>query len=161
MAKVLNEYFGSVVSSDVCDYGYRGAVVRNFLNSSDIWPNIDWVITNPPFKLAEEFVIRGLNIASTGVAIIARTVFIESVGRYDNLFRTFPPAIVAQFVERVPMVKGRLDRNATTATSYMWIVWTAGNAGKTNLIWIPPCRHLLERNSDYAEYETVVSKHES
>ena len=36
-------------------------------------------------------------------------MFIESVGRYDRLFQKHPPAKFAQFTERVPMVKGRLD----------------------------------------------------
>jgi hypothetical protein len=34
-----------------------------------------------------------------------------------------PPTKFAHFVERVPMVKGRLDWKATTATGYAWLVW--------------------------------------
>jgi hypothetical protein len=34
------------------------------------------------------------------------------------LFRDPPPSIIAQFVERMPIVKGRSDRDASTATSY-------------------------------------------
>jgi hypothetical protein len=34
-----------------------------------------------------------------------------------------PPTKFAQFVEPVPMVKGRLDRKATTAIGYAWLVW--------------------------------------
>ena len=44
-----------------------------------------------------------------GVAVLARTVFLESVGRYEAIFRDRPPGKFAQFVERVPMVRGRLD----------------------------------------------------
>jgi hypothetical protein len=62
-------------------------------------------------------------LARRGVAMLTRTVFIESVGRYQRLFLTTPPARVAQFSERVPMVKGRLDRSASTATGYAWLVW--------------------------------------
>src|ERR1700704_1785441 len=50
-----------------------------------------------------------------------RTVFIESVGRYDRLFSVNQPSHFAQFTERVPMVKGRLDRRASTATGYCWL----------------------------------------
>ena len=45
----------------------------------------------------------------TGVALLVRTVFIESVGRHERLFSRFKPAFVAQFTERVAMVRGRLD----------------------------------------------------
>jgi hypothetical protein len=48
--------------------------------------------------------------------MLVRTVFIEGVGRYERLFKPFLPAKVAQFTERVPMVKGRIDKKAPTAT---------------------------------------------
>jgi len=76
-------------------------------------------------------------------------VFIESVGRYDRLFQKHPPAKFAQFTERVPMVKGRLDPKASTATGYGWLVWEKGHAGQTQLVWIPQCRKALERDGDY------------
>jgi len=148
MAKVLLEYFKSVTASDVHNYGFGG--VRNYLAPSNYEPH-DWIITNPPFKRAEEFILRSLNIARVGIAILARSVFTESVGRYENLFSWKPPTTVAQFVERVPMVKGRLDPTATTATSYAWFIWHMETIGDTKLVWIPPCRKRLERPLDYLE----------
>jgi hypothetical protein len=107
------------------------------------------VITNPPFRLAEEFVQRSLEVARQGVAVLVRTVFIESVGRYRNLFAKIPPAICAQYAERVPMLRGRLDRTASTATGYAWLVWKKSSSGPTRLVWVPPCRKALERDEDY------------
>jgi hypothetical protein len=114
MAKVLREYFGDVRCSDIHSYGY--GEVRDFLTGPYEANSYDWVITNPPFRLGEQFVLRSLRVARRGVAILARTVFIESVGRYENVFRLTPPSKFAQFTERVPMVKGRLDKKASTAT---------------------------------------------
>ena len=149
MARPLSEYFGEVHASDAFDYGFGR--VRDFLTHPYECDRFDWVITNPPFRLAEEFTLRALNVAKEGVAILARTVFIESVGRYRNLFEQTPPSLFAQFTERVPMVKGRLDRKASTATGYAWLVWRkAQGATEPKLVWIPPCRKLLETESDYA-----------
>jgi hypothetical protein len=69
MAKVLKEYFREVRASDVHDYGYGS--VRDFLDpyEANAW---DWVITNPPFRLGEQFVLRSLNVARQGVAILAQ-----------------------------------------------------------------------------------------
>ncbi len=67
-------------------------------------------------SLPVTFVLRSLQVARCGVAILARTVFLESAGRYQAIFRETPPSKVAQFVERVPMVKVRLDEKASTAT---------------------------------------------
>ena len=147
MAKVLEEYFGEVRSADAHEYGY--GELRDFLTFPYETDSADWVITNPPFRLAEEFILRAVKIARYGVAILARSVFLESVGRYDGIFREMPPTKFAQFVERVPMVKGRLDRKATTATGYAWLVWEKRALGLPRLMWVPPCRRQLEKDSDY------------
>jgi hypothetical protein len=148
MARPLGEYFGTVHASDAHDYGY--GPVRDFLTHPYERGSVDWVITNPPFRLSEQFVIRALEVAREGVAILARTTFIESVGRYCNLFEPVPPSRFAQFTERVPMVRGRLDRKASTATGYAWLVWEKKSASAApRLMWVPPCRKQLERDSDY------------
>jgi hypothetical protein len=148
MAKVLSEYFAKVTASDIHNYGYGEQ--RDFLSAPLPISTWDWIITNPPFRLAEEFVIRSFEIAREGVAILARTVFIESVGRYEKLFKLNPPTIYAQFSERVPMLRGRLEKRATTATSYCWLIWEKSEKIEhPKLVWIPPCRKRLERESDY------------
>ena len=148
MARTLSEYFGRVHSSDVFGYGFGDQ--RDFLKSPYEDSSFDWVVTNPPFKLAEEFVVTSLKTARNGVAIFARTVFIESIGRYENLFKLAPPHLFAQFTERVPLVKGRLDQKASTATGYCWLVWLkAPRCNYPKLMWIPPCRRALERAGDY------------
>jgi hypothetical protein len=146
MSKVLSEYFGDVTSRDVTDYGYGD--IQDYLESSSS-ENYDWVITNPPFKLGEQFISRALDMAKEGAAFLVRTTFIESVGRYNRLFSNAPPSVFAQFVERVPMVKGRLDQFASTATGYCWLVWNKGQEDATKVVWIPPCRRVLERPNDY------------
>jgi hypothetical protein len=147
MAKVLKEYFGAVEASDIHDYGYGETV--DFVQGSYGSGTVDWVITNPPFRLAEEFIVEGLRVARRGVAVLVRTVFLESVGRYERVFHPKPPTTIAQFSERVPMVKGRLDRKASTATGYAWIVWEKSLSRESRLIWIPPCRKALEYEYDY------------
>src|SRR5580698_4405394 len=50
MAKVLKEYFKTVHSSDAFPYGY--GEVRDFVEKPYEANAFDWVITNPPFRLA-------------------------------------------------------------------------------------------------------------
>lgn len=87
--------------------------------------------------LQSELVDRALSMASTGVAILALTVCLEGVGRYRGIFQERPPAIFAQFSERVPIVKGRLDRRASTATGYAWFVWLPAASDEPRLAWTP------------------------
>jgi len=151
MARPLGEYFASVHATDIFDYGFETmAAVEDFLFPTTVAPHpIDWVITNPPFRLAEEFVMKGLAIARVGCAMLVRSAFIESVGRYERLFKPSPPTFVAQFVERLPLVKGRVDPAAASATAYSWLVWVNGLPPQPT-VWIPPCRAALERSSDYS-----------
>ena len=149
MSKVLKEYFNSVSSSDLHNYGYGKPV--DFISGFYKKNSYDWIITNPPFKAAEKFVLEARMVARVGVAVLVRTVFLESVGRHKRLFNVFPPSYVAQFSERVPIVKGRLDKKATTATGYAWCVWEKGLIGEPRLKWIEPCRKDLEQTDDYIE----------
>jgi len=146
MSEVLKEYFQKVYSSDVVDYGYSERV--DFL-SRDIVNKTDWMITNPPFKFAEEFIVKGMKCTRKGVAVLVRTVFLESIGRYNRLFSKYPPTQVAQFVQRVPIVKGRVDKKASSATGYAWLIWEKVDSKETKVVWIPPCRKQLERETDY------------
>ena len=149
MAQVLREFFGSVRGSDIFDYGY--GEVQDFLTGLAALRSVDWVITNPPFRLAEDFLARGRQVARKGVALLTRTVFIESVGRYDRVFKNAPPSTVLQYTERVPMVKGRVDRKASTATGYAWLVWDFEREnGRSALDWIPPSKRRFEQDSDYS-----------
>ena len=162
MAKVLEEYFPEVMSCDIADYGQDR--IADFL-SKDVNEQYDFIITTPPFNLAEEFVLKALPLAKESTAIFARTQFIESVGRYERLFKQNPPTIIAQFTERVPIIKGRLSANASTATSYAWFIWESDQTlfknpfpkFKTEVQWIPPTRAKLERRTDYEE--SVATPH--
>lgn len=148
MAQVLSEFFGTVRASDIFDYGY--GEVQDFLTGLAALRSVDWVITNPPFRLAEACLERGRHVARKGVALLTRTVFIESVGRYERVFKNAPPSKVLQYTERVPMVKGRVDRKASTATGYAWLVWDFAQEGhETILDWIPPSRRRFEQSGDY------------
>jgi len=157
MTAPLAEYFDSVEGSDIHDYG-AGYPQRDYLfgPAPDM---VDWTITNPPFRLAEQFIARALETSRHGVAMILRSAFLEGVGRYGSLFSETPPQVVLQFSERVVMHKGGLSKSGSTATAYCWLIWSddlIGADGGTRLGWIPPCRKLLERAADYAAYEVAT-----
>lgn len=146
MVRPLLEYFYQVEAADAYDYG-AGFPVRDYLFGPLPEP-VDWTITNPPFRLAEQFIERAL--ATSGcVAMIVRAAFLEGQGRYERLFAKTPPSHVLQFTERVVMHKGRLAPEGSTATAYAWLVWV-DRAADTKLRWIAPCRKWLEREGDYA-----------
>lgn len=147
MARALGEYFDTVYTGDVKNYGYHLNFVGSYLKMPPYY-NMDWIITNPPFKLAEQFIDKALREAGTGVAMLVRTSFLEGVGRYERLYSRCPPSAVLQFAERVPMVEGRYDPKASTATSYCWLVWRQRGWSGPSMDWIPPSRKMFEKPQD-------------
>lgn len=147
MVKPLREYFGGVEASDIFDYG-AGFPVHDYLFGPPP-PMVDWTITNPPFKLAEQFIARACESSLRGVAVIVRTAFLEGQGRHASLFSVHRPRLILQFAERVVMHKGRLAPDGSTATAYCWIVFDPIPAEKTEFDWIAPCRAKFERDGDY------------
>jgi len=130
MAHGLGPYFQHVRATDIHDHGWEGQhFTAAFLGpEADVYEPVDWIVTNPPFGLAADFVRVGLQRARRGVAILARTTFFESAGRFHLFFGNGVPGAhalyaVAPFFERVPMTLGRWDPKASTATAYAWFVW--------------------------------------
>jgi hypothetical protein len=83
--------------------------------------------------------VRGTWSRPCGSTSIASMPSTCSITRYHKLFADRPPTIVAQFCERVPMVKGRWDPDATTAIAYAWFGWSklALAQDETRLMLIP------------------------
>lgn len=152
LIKGLQDYFSSIHATDIIDYGWKGqSAVQDFLFiDREYMKEVDWIITNPPFRLAEQFIKQSFMFSNFGCAMFVRTSFLEGVKRFHDLFSQFPPDVIAQFSERVPLIKGRYDPKASTATSYCWLVWSSRiSNNKQQFIWIPPCRKELERDGDY------------
>lgn len=163
MSAVLGEYFDDVWASDKYYYSkgegrppYWFGQIDFLVNKpGDIIPDcVDFIITNPPFRtLGEQFVLKALSIARAGVAMFFRSQWLETVGRYERIFKPHPPAIIAQFAERVPLCKGRWNPDGSTATSYCWIVWLKGHSGPTEFMWVPPgCRQRLTKLDDRVRF---------
>lgn len=159
MVHPLSEYFRDVIGTDVHDYG-KGFAVGSFIGIGPDRTIVrfagkkpDWIITNPPFKIAAEFIERALQEARVGVAMFCRSVFIESEQRF-KLFQKHPLTIYAPFAERVCLTKGRWEPKGSTATSYAWFVWMkAGDLRWPRVVLIPPGRkRALTKMSDIARF---------
>ncbi len=150
MVRPLSEAFASVDASDIHDYG-AGFRVDDYLFGPPPAP-VDWTITNPPFRLAEAFIERAEATSLQGFAVLVRTSFVEGVGRFKSIYQVRPPSLVLQFTERLPMHRGKLAPDGSTATSYCWMVWETEMTGRNlypEIAWTGVCRRRLERAGDY------------
>lgn len=123
MAAVLQERF-EVIASDVHPWS-PNTPVADWLDDA-AWPDepdCDWVMTNPPFAIADQFVKRGLRRSRKGVALLLRLAFLEGGDRHAILEGSNPLTLLAPFSERVPMTLGKWQPEASSATAYAWFFW--------------------------------------
>jgi hypothetical protein len=137
MAGPLAEYFPRVLATDLVDHGWGGQTggPLDFLSSDADVFETDWIFTNPPNPHTEAFVRLGLKRARRGVAILTRLTFLDTIGRFE-LFHGQDVSLswLAPFAERVPMVLGDWDPDASTATPAAWFLFMRPEALATSRI---------------------------
>ena len=150
MVRVLASRFKKVIATDIEPRGCGSQL--DFL-TCESGVKVDWIITNPPFNQAENFALRALRFHQVrNLALLVRTVWLHGGGRYERLFAPRPPSIVYLFCERPAMLRGRLERKATTTTDYAWVVWCDDYPPAPGPVvkWIPPgTRCALDSFGDY------------
>lgn len=98
------------------------------------------IITNPPYKFAQEFVERALDLISDGnkVCMFLKVQFLEGKKR-KALFEKYPPKTVWVSSSRLLCAKngdfkGMRDGGGS-AVAYAWYVWEKGYKGEAKLKW--------------------------
>ena len=119
ISKVLKSAGYKVRSSDKIDRGY-GDVADFLIPSTN--RIVDSVVTNPPFRWAEEIIRKALECATFKVAMLLRLSFLESLKRRP-LFKETPLKMVYVFSDRVTMYPGDQPNRGNGPTAYAWYVW--------------------------------------
>lgn len=131
LSKVLGSYNHRVISEDLVDRGF-GKVNQDFLMR---WERpCDYLITNPPFKLAEDFILKAIELGYTRHAWLLRLAFLEGQGRYERLFSKHPFDVCYVFSKRQTMWIGEGKPTSSGTTAYAWFVW--GIESRRRVEWI-------------------------
>lgn len=134
ISEVLKKNGYNVTSRDLIDRGY--GEVADFLTDANKEWNGD-IITNPPYKLAQEFVEKSLDIIPEGnkVAMFLKLQFLEGKKRKE-LFVTNPPKTVYVSSSRLKCgINGDFDHLDGSAIAYAWFVWEKGHKGNPEIKW--------------------------
>lgn len=137
LSKVLERHGYDVRSTDLVDRGYGTGGV-DFLKTEE--PFDGDIITNPPYKLATEFVRHALETVTDGhrVAMFLRLQFLEGVARYE-LFQKYPPKAVYVATKRINCRKNgdfqKWNHDTAGALAHAWFIWEKGFHGEPVLRW--------------------------
>lgn len=119
MAEVLRRDGYSVTATDLVDYGYGRSGVDYLATPSTHAA----VVTNPPWKLAHEFVFRSLDIPF--LALLLKDTFWQPRCR-EGLWRARQPDLIAQLTWRPDWTGSRRPY-----FSAAWSIWTPNHVGGT------------------------------
>jgi len=131
MSKVLESAGYSITSTDLEPRGY-GTQGDFFFFGSLLAPN---VVTNPPFRLAQEFADRALALGCEKLALLCKLAFLETKGR-GLWLPTTPLKSVYVFSERLSMSRNGEELQNGGMIAFAWFVWERGYQGKPMIGWI-------------------------
>jgi hypothetical protein len=123
-----------VIASDLIDYGCPDSHHGwDFLLESSAPSGCEAVVTNPPFKLAQECVEHTLELVPR-VVMLLRLAFLESERR-TAILDDGRLARVHVFRNRLPMMHraGWNGPKASSATAFAWYVWDRDHRGPTTI----------------------------
>lgn len=107
----------------------------DFLECTDRWDGD--IITNPPYKYAQQFIEKGMELINDGnrIALFLKLQFLEGKKRRE-LFIKYPPKVVYVSSSRIKCAKnGDFDKYDSSAIAYAWFIWEKGYKGDTVIKW--------------------------
>jgi len=131
-----------VIGSDLVDFGRPDCFWRrDFLMERKAPDGCEGIITNPPFKLAEEFVAHALELSPL-VFMLLRLAFYEAgTGPQRKhklrarILDDIPPARIYAFRKRLPMMhRDRwAGKKGNSGMAFAWFCWDQAHRGPTEI----------------------------
>jgi 23S rRNA G2445 N2-methylase RlmL len=117
----------------------------NFLKENN---HYDYIITNPPYSLAYEFIQKAKKVSDIFIFLLPLS-YLHGKERYDNVWtdKSFPLRKIFVFT-RYPMLGDKLREDGKYRTGmqvYAWYVWDRNYKGSPIIDWIDNQEFVLKR----------------
>lgn len=138
ISRILEKNGFKVISNDLIYRGYGSGGI-DFLLDKRVNNDIN-IVTNPPYKFAQQFVEKSMEFVKEGnyVIMFLKLTFLEGGKRYE-MFKKYPPKFIYVFSDRVNSSLGgdfEKDSEQGGAVCYAWYIWEKGYNGKPTIDWI-------------------------
>lgn len=112
----------------------------------------DYIITNPPFSKAHEWILKCKEVAEYKFALLLPLSYLHGEKRYKEIYqdKEFPLARVYVFT-RYPMLGDKLRMDGKYRTGmmvYAWFVWDKFHTGQPTIQWISNQDHILSKKDE-------------
>jgi len=138
IVNVLRAAGHEVLASDIADYGdpthFPG---RDFLAEAKLPERCGCILTNPPYRIVEQFVAHALELCPLVVMLLRLAFFEAGSGKQQkhqlrrHVLDGIPPARIHVFRRRLPMMhRDQWDgRKSNSGMAFSWWVWDRNYAG--------------------------------
>ena len=144
--KILYERWsgGTVAGTDIST-GFD--FLEHLKNEPDHHPN--YIITNPPFSLALEFIEISKKVATEKIAMLLPLNYLHGQKRYETLWkdRCFPLKKI-YVLSRYPMLTNSIRKDGKFTTGmqvYAWYIWDKTYIGEPIIDWIDINKYVLNK----------------
>lgn len=135
---IFTKYNYSIVGQDLT----KG---NNFLNENIKWDNI---ITNPPFRLANEFILKAKSLYRKKIAFLLPLSYLQGKTRYD--LKIFNELEYVYVFIRYPLLTDKLRDDGkynTGMQAYAWYIWNKNCKKEPIIRWIDNDKYVLRKKS--------------
>ena len=114
--------------------------------------HFDTIITNPPFSLAKEFIIKAKEIATKKIMFLLPLSYLHGVERYKEIWqdKSFPLRMVYVFT-RYPMLEETIrsdGKHKTGMMVYAWFVWDKNYIGSPMIDWLDNNEYVVKKEEE-------------
>lgn len=119
---------------------------KDFLKEKRVF---DYLITNPPFSLSFEFIIKAKQIIRREFSLLLPLSYLHGVKRYEEIYsnKNFPLKEIFVFT-RYPMLGEKIRKDGKYKTGmmvYAWFVFSRNYLGKPLINWINNQEFVLKK----------------
>jgi len=128
IVKVLKEKTDNIIAYDI---------EKNFLSETE---HYEYIITNPPFSIAYEFILKAKKIVNNKFALLLPLSYLHGKKRYDDIYcdKKYPLKKIYVFT-RYPMLGEKLREDGKYNTGmmvYAWFIFEKNYEGPSTIDWI-------------------------
>ena len=140
LAEVLKEYYpySNIDCIDLVDRGYGTGGIDFLTYNTD--KKYDTVITNPPFKYAKEFILKGLELSNKYVIMLCKIQLLEGVNRKEMFLNTPLKYIYVHTTRQATWKNGEetdsKGKKWATTMCLAWFIWEKGYNEEPIVRWI-------------------------
>lgn len=151
IVKILRDHGNPV---DYCDLNNEFSLTGVFKNFKDFinddFEKYDNIITNPPFSLAKEFILKAKQIANNKIAMLLPLNYLHGVSRYNEIYKdaAFPLKTVYVFC-RYGLLEDTVREDGTYKAGmmvYAWYIWDKSYKGEPRIRWLNNNDYIVKSN---------------